>query len=304
MTRPEGATDRPSERIPTGVPGLDTILHGGFLRGGVYMLQGHPGAGKTILANQLCFHHASQGGRVVYATLLAESHERMIFNLEPLTFFDASLIPEKLTYVSAFSVLQERGLTGLVEMLRREARTRKATLLVVDGLVGAEESASTRQEFKKMIHELQTHAGLVGCTVILLTSGSSSSPMAAEHTMVDGFIELGNQRVGRRAERELEIRKFRGSSIIRGGHSFQITDAGLVVHPRLEAMLQEPSQKDPCKLERVSTGIPRLNEMLHGGLPCGSSTIVFGPSGVGKTTLGLHFLNHSGREEPGLHVGF
>jgi circadian clock protein KaiC len=299
----ESTTERPQDRIPTGVPGLDTVLHGGFLRRGVYMLQGRPGAGKTILTNQVCFHHASLGGRVLYATLLAETHERLLFNLEPLTFFDTSRIPEQIAYLSAFATLEQGGLKALVEVLRREARARKATLLVVDGLVTVEESAQTKREFKKFIHELQIHANLVGCTILLLTS-SSEEPVGPEHTMVDGVLELTDNRLGRRAERELEVKKFRGSSYLRGGHAFQITRDGVVVYPRLEALLQEPSREDPCKTERVSMGISQLDKMLHGGIPCASTSVLFGPTGAGKTSFGLHFLNESSKSEPGLLFGF
>ncbi|HEX5752901.1 MAG TPA: ATPase domain-containing protein [Archangium sp.] len=299
----ESTTERPQDRIPTGVPGLDTVLHGGLLRRGVYMLQGRPGAGKTILTNQMCFHHAAQGGRVLYATLLAETHERLLFNLEPLSFFDTSRIPEQISYLSAFATLEQGGLKGLVEVLRREARGRQATLLVVDGLVTVEESAQSKRDFKKFIHELQIHANLVGCTILLLTS-SSAEPVGPEHTMVDGVIELSDNRVGRQAERELEVKKFRGSSYLRGGHAFQITREGISVLPRIEALLQEPSRSDPCKTERVSTGITQLDKMLHGGLPCASTSVLFGPTGAGKTTFGLHFLDESSKAEPGLHFGF
>jgi circadian clock protein KaiC len=299
----ESTTERSQDRIPTGVPGLDTVLHGGFLRRGVYMLQGRPGAGKTILSNQVCFHHASQGGRVLYSTLLAETHERLIFNLEPLTFFDTSRIPEQISYLSAFSTLEQGGLKGLVEVLRREARARQATLLVVDGLVTVEESAQTKRDFKKFIHELQIHANLVGCTILLLTS-SGSEVVGPEHTMVDGVFELSDNRLGGRAERELEVKKFRGSNYLRGGHAFQITRDGIVVYPRIEALLQNPSREDPCKTNRVSTGITQLDKMLHGGLPCASTSVLFGPTGAGKTTFGLHFLDECSKSEPGLLFGF
>lgn len=297
------ASGRPHERVPTGVAGLDSVLHGGFLRRGIYMLQGRPGAGKTILANQVCFHHASQGGQVLYITLLAESHERLIFNLESLSFFNPSYIPGRIAYLSAFSTLEESGLDGLVELLRREARSCKATLLVVDGLVTVEESAETKKAFKKFIHELQTHANLVGCTVLLLT-GVEADPVGPEHTMVDGVLTLTDNRVGRHSERELEVRKFRGTGYLRGGHAFQITDDGVTVHPRLEGLYNEPSRPDPCKGGRVSSGIPSIDAMLEGGLPCASTTVVLGASGTGKTSLGLQFLDASSKEEPGLFFGF
>lgn len=296
-------SDRSSERISTGIPGLDAILAGGLLRRGVYMLQGRPGAGKTILANQLSFHHANGGGHIIYATLLAETHERLLHYISQLDFFDISKVPQQLVYVSAFATLQEGGLKGLAELLRREARSRNASLIVLDGLLAAEEHAESQNEFKKFIQELQIHANLLGHTVLLLTSASTGE-VRAEHTMVDGVIDVSDNRVGRRAERELEVRKFRGSSYLRGGHAFEITQSGLVVYPRIEALLQNPGQDDDCTTAMVSTGLPALDEALHGGLRCASSTVLFGPTGAGKTTVALHFLNEASAEEPALLFGF
>src|SRR5690606_91141 len=68
-------------RLETGVPGLDVVLGGGLLKGGIYLLTGGPGTGKTVIANQICFHHAREGGRCLYVTLLAESHSRLLTNL-------------------------------------------------------------------------------------------------------------------------------------------------------------------------------------------------------------------------------
>ena len=75
-----------SEKLPTGISGFDTILEGGVLRGGIYILLGTPGAGKTILGNQLCFNHAAGGGRALYVTLLAETHGRMLGHIGQLGF--------------------------------------------------------------------------------------------------------------------------------------------------------------------------------------------------------------------------
>src|SRR5919107_5892358 len=94
------------ERVPSGLPGLDAVLRGGFLKAGIFMIQGSPGAGKTILANQICFHHAAHGERALYVTLLAESHSRMLQHIGQLGFFDQSAIPAKLSYISAYRVLE------------------------------------------------------------------------------------------------------------------------------------------------------------------------------------------------------
>ncbi|ACA19498.1 Non-specific serine/threonine protein kinase [Methylobacterium sp. 4-46] len=292
------------ERVPTGIAGLDEILGGGLFEGGVYIVQGTPGSGKTILANQVCFTHAAAGGRrALYVTLLAESHARMLGHIAPLGFFDSGAIPDRLTYLSAFRTLQDEGLSGLLTLLRREAAGREASLIVLDGVMAAEETADSAIEFKKFIHELQTQAAATGATILLLTSAATGAEMvAAEHTMVDGLIELSSRPYGRRSERDLEVRKFRGSGFLRGRHVFRITDAGVAVYPRTEARLREPSRRDHLRGPKVPLGVPALDGMLDGGLPLHSTTLLAGPSGIGKTTLGLQFLGSGA--EPGLLVGF
>jgi circadian clock protein KaiC len=293
------------ERVPSGIAGLDFILRGGFLKGGVYIVQGVPGTGKTILANQTCFSHARQGGRAVYVTLLAESHTRMLQHLRTMSFYEEGVIPDSLYYVSAFRNLEEEGLKGLLDLLRREIRGHRASLIVLDGLVAAEESAPSDREFKKFIHEVQSNAALSDCTVLLLTSGGTHM-VSPEHTMVDGLIELDDLMFDLRTERSLRVRKFRGSGFLRGRHSFRITADGIDLFPRMEVAYAVPSGPTgtPDPDLRLSTGIPGLDEKLGGGIPAGTSTALVGPSGGGKTVIGLHFLSCSSREEPGLLFGF
>ncbi len=115
------------ERVPTGIAGLDEILGGGLFRGGVYIVQGTPGSGKTIFGNQACYTHAGASPayedmgaspatcdpgaapehRALYVTLLAESHARMLGHIAPLGFFRPDLIPDRITYLSAFRTLQD-----------------------------------------------------------------------------------------------------------------------------------------------------------------------------------------------------
>ncbi|WP_029624090.1 ATPase domain-containing protein [Sphingomonas sp. PAMC 26617] len=290
-------------RVPTGVPGLDSIMFGGFLSGAVFIVRGTPGAGKTILANQMCFNHAQGGGRALFVTLLSESHARMRQHMEQLSFYDASVIPDRLYYISGFSTLEEGGLSGLMDMLRREIRTHEATLLVLDGLIAVEETSSSDREFRKFIYELQAHVAAADCTALLLTNGSRSDHQP-EHTMVDGLINLSDTTLNKHKQRELEVLKFRGSGALRGRHPFRITDGGVVVYPRTEAILAVPSCVDQATNNKVSLGIPMLDEMLGGGIPEGTSTLLLGASGTGKTTLGLHFLSRSTPTEPGLLFGF
>lgn len=291
------------ERFTSGIPGLDTVLGGGFFRAGVYILQGLPGSGKTIFANQICYRHVAAGGSAVYMTLLAESHSRMLQHIRSLGFFDESAIPDKLSYLSAFNDLETEGLKGLVAVLRREMRARRVGVLVLDGLVAAAEAAETDRELKKFIHEVQTSAVFHGCTVFLLTSGSLQR-VNAEHTMVDGIVELEDKLHDARSERSIQIRKFRGAGSLRGKHAFRISDDGITVFPRIEALFATPPEGS-METRGISTGVPSLDAMIAiRGYAQGSSTVVVGSSGIGKTTLGLHFLSQCTPREPGLLLGF
>jgi circadian clock protein KaiC len=292
----------PIERLRSAVPGLDQILGGGLFRTGVYIIQGLPGCGKTILANQICYGHVAEGGSAVYVTLLAESHSRMIQHLSTLSFFDVEAFPDRLAYISAFHELESAGLKGLMGVLRREMRTRKVGVLVLDGLVAASEGASDL-DLKKFIHELQSIAVLQDCTVLLLTSGNIHR-MAAEHTMVDGLIEVEDKLFDARSERSIQVRKFRGAGPLRGKHSLRIDNDGITVFPRIESLYRGAVEETATETATTS-GIPSLDALLAiGGVPLASSTVVVGSTGTGKTTMGLQFLQASSAEEPGLHLGF
>lgn len=294
-------------RVDTGVPGLDTILNGGLFTGGVYIVEGPPGSGKTILGNQICFHRASRGDSTIYITLLAESHTRMIAHLRGMEFFRADLIASAIYYISAFKVLEDAGLDGLLRSVQDAVHARKAAFVVLDGLVSAEEFAPSARAFKKFIHEIQTISGMTGCTVLLLSSTDRAAGFRPEHTMVDGLIELGDTPIGVQSLRHVVVRKMRGTRQLRGRHALEISAAGIKVRPRIEALLAGPDEDDPAprQLAQAHFGVVGLDAMLRGGLPGGSSTIVLGPSGSGKTTLGLQFLSAGARDDRiGLYLGF
>ena len=303
MSDPSNARDAMLERVPSGVGGLDTILGGGFLRSGLYIVQGPPGTGKTTFGNQICFNHIVTGGRALYVTLLAEYHARMMQHLGTMAFFDSTKIPDQMTYLNGLKTLQDGGLKGLLTLLRREITAHKATILVLDGFVSAKRLANNDQAFNEFVHELQAIALATECTVFNLTS-SQGTEVTPEHTMVDGIIDLTDELVGWSSETALQVTKFRGSAFLRGRHAFKITGDGFTVYPRIEALLAQPSRPDPGLNGKVSSGIERLDAMLGGGLPASSTTMVMGPSGTGKTTLGLQFLSHSSETEPGLLFGF
>ena len=238
-----------------GLPGLDRILEGGLLASGVYIVQGPPGAGKTILANQACFHHASTGGHAVYVTLLAESHSRMFAHLRRMAFFDEAAIPDRVYYIGGYSTLQSGGLDALVALIRGAIQKHKATLLVVDGLISAQESAPTERDFKRFLHEIQTLADLTGCTVLLLTNAERSSGFFPEHTMVDGVLHLTDELSELRPLRHIRVLKLRGSAPIRGLHSVRITDKGFEVRPRIETLFPQGPVREERRRQRREAGV-------------------------------------------------
>ncbi len=306
MMRPEtvaGEDGGEIGRVRTGVPGLDAVLGGGFLRGGLYMIQGPPGLGKTILASQVIYAGASDGGRALFISVLGENHGRMMLHLRPMQFFDETRIPDQVTYINVGRTLEDDGLPGLLTLISREVLSRKADFLVLDGMSAIEaEGGGAASATKRFTHAMETLASSTACTMLLLTStvGVMDSP---EHTMVDGIIELRQHTLGSRTERRLLVRKMRGSNFLEGEHSFRITRDGVIVFPRVEALLAMPTRREPPPRTRLSSGVASLDGMFGGGIPEATITGLVGPSGAGKTTLGLHFLSGSNADEPGLLFG-
>jgi len=264
----------PLTRVPTGIIGLDTIMHGGFFQGGVYLVVGQPGTGKTILGNQLAFQHLATGGRALYITLMAESHTRMFAHLQSQAFFDLTQVGEQLKYFSAFSALDKEGLDGLSNFLRREMREQRVSLLVLDGLTPLGEFAPSSVAFERFLERLQAYTQSHKCVTVLFSQPHAELGSTA-YTMVDGVLELHYSVVGSRTARELILPKFRGSAFLEGRHGYTITDNGLVVAPRIEAVYPVPHTAiaDPLTgdngLSLVDTGVDGLNSMLNGGLGCG-----------------------------------
>jgi circadian clock protein KaiC len=292
-------------RVSTGIQGMDAILGGGLFKAGIYIFAGRPGAGKTVLGNQVAFHHVANQGRALYVTLLSETHDRMLANLRSFSFFREDCIGKSLSYVSGYGPTQKQKLDGLLTFLRQSVRAHGANLLVIDGMVMAESQAPSVFAYKKFIQDLQTWVGTFGCTVMLLASVRDYRAIQPEHTMVDGIFELRTWHKSARSVREIEVAKFRGSHFLEGRHTYRITTDGISIYPRAEAFLELRPPSRHVEPSQSSTGIAGLDQLLCGGLARGSTTLVLGPSGAGKTMLGLQFLEAGiDAEEPGLYFGF
>ncbi|MBO0902790.1 RAD55 family ATPase [Jiella sonneratiae] len=295
----------PLARIESGLPSLDGILGGGFVEGACYILQGSPGTGKTILANQICFAQAERGAKALYMTLLSESFSQMFGFLASLDFFDLTKVPAFIYYASVYSTLKNEGLGKLLHLIVHEVRERRPKVLVFDGIFTIDEffeREAGENQFRRFLNELSALAAQNRLTIILITN-SDRRPSSPEYTMVDGWIELIDDLAPDQPRRYLTVHKHRGGPILRGRHEYRIAAPGLLVYPRIEtravprALAEAPSG-------RLTSGIASLDAMMAGGVPTRSTTAVIGPTGSGKTTVGLHFLAAACEAEPALFFGF
>ncbi|NMO21246.1 AAA family ATPase [Pyxidicoccus fallax] len=291
-------------RLSSSTPYLDQILDGGWLRGGLYIVTGPPGTGKTTLANQMCFNLAKKGESVVYVTMLTESHSRMVLHLRSLAFFDEALVGTRVHYISGAHALKTGGARGLLALLSHVMREKDTRLLVIDGFTVVREYIRGHAELREFLQALSVRADLARCTTLLLGTEEGVGS-EVELIMADGILSLTAERVGLKAIRGLEVIKFRGSNNLPGRHTFTIDERGVSVYPRYEALHPENSEKVADPDRRSRWGLPGLDAMCRGGLVTLSSTLLIGGPGVGKTLLGLHFLAEGARSgEPGLYYGF
>jgi circadian clock protein KaiC len=274
--------------VTTGVIGLDEILGGGLVEGGLYLIEGMAGAGKTILSSQIGFHRVSQGDMVLYVTLIAESHTKLLSHLKALSFYNADAISDRMLFVSGYHELMRDGLSGFLALIAATIKSSRPRFMVIDGFRSAREFSSTELELSQFIHELSAFVSAARCTTLILAPLSGNEPHP-EHTLVDGLIELNRYNTGMRRAREIEVHKLRARDHLLGKHFFKITANGLVTFPRLEA---SPANVHavPDFTSRLAFAFPDFDAMMGGGVVRGSTTTLIGPSGVGKTLLGLKFL--------------
>jgi len=280
-----------SKRLPTGVEGLDLILNGGLIPNKTYLLRGGPGTGKTTLG----IHYLAEGvkyGENSTLITLTENKKQLIndfnkrnFDLEKIDFIDltpsSKLIEDNQNY-SVFSV-EEVEKKSITEKIIDKLKESNADRVYFDGLTQLRFLAKNEFEFRNEILSLIQFAVDRKMTLLISSEANKNRPDDDLQFMTDAVIDLSFINKNRRY---INISKFRGSDFICGKHSVKLTEKGMKIYPQLKLQKNDFNYNNKIN----SSGISEVDKLLHGGLEKGTTTVISGASGVGKTTLGLQFL--------------
>jgi circadian clock protein KaiC len=277
------------DRLPSGNERLDRILGGGLPGNAIHMIAGPPGSGKTILAEQYAFTNATVERPAVYLSTVSEPLDKLVRFGQTLEFFDLAAIGARVFYEDLGDELERGGLEQALARLRGLLRERHPGILIIDSFKALAAYAGTHRDFRSFLYQLSADTGAVaGSSFWLGEYDLETITGEPEFAVADSILALGSQRSRERSGNVLEVLKLRGSAYLSGQHSYRISGAGLSVFPRLADALD--SSDYDLGAERISTGIEALDEMLSDGYWPGSSTLCAGPSGIGKTLMGLHFI--------------
>jgi circadian clock protein KaiC len=279
-----------SRFLSTGVPGLDTILGGGLTSDRLFLIEGEPGTGKTTLALQFLYEGMRRGESVIYITLaetrvelnaVAASHG---WSMEGIHVED--IIPDEniLHPDQQFTIFHpseiEMGMT--TERILDAIEKYKPTRVVLDSLSELQLLAESPLRYRRQVLALKQYLAGKGCTTLFLDDRTALSGDLQVRSVAHGVItlELINQDYGSE-RRRVRIVKYRGIAFRGGSHDYKIATGGLVVYPRLIAA----QSRVVVARKRLSSGIPELDALTGGGLDEGTSTLISGPAGTGKSSL-------------------
>jgi len=294
-------------QLPSGVPGLDEIVGGGFPEFSFNIIAGAPGCGKTTLAHQFVFKNATEERPALYFTVLGEPALKMLRYQQQYTFFDPTKLNTSVRFVNLSQELIDHGLQGVLEEITRQVQATNAGIVVVDSfrtVLRREYRDGREVEVQSFVQEL----------ALLLTSWEATTFLIGEYseaeladnpvfTVADGLFWLYQQVERNSVVRKLQVMKLRGQMSVPGMHTFRITNAGLQAFSRTLGLTGN-KRKGPDR-KRLSTGIAALDEMMGGGVPEGDSLLISGPSGAGKSLLATQFIASGLRVgEPGIVAVF
>ncbi|MGE4443090.1 MAG: RAD55 family ATPase [Desulfomicrobium sp.] len=300
-------------RLATSVSGLDAILGGGVPEFSLNLIVGAPGCGKTTLAHQLMFAMATRERPALFFTALGEPAMKMLRYQQQFSFFDPDKINESIRFVSLGDDVATGAFAQVLKRITYEVENTAPALVFVDSfrsvMLDAQPQSEGPGSQQQFIQQLGMH--LLGWETTTFLIGEYTSPTSPPpiFTMADGLISLEQNVYRNSMVRKIQIMKMRGQATRPGMHTFRITSDGVVVFPAVDVR-DDPScatmtHPEPRTQKRLAMGVPRLDEMMGGGLPSGYSLLVAGPSGSGKTILATSFLVEGVRRgEPGVIVAF
>jgi circadian clock protein KaiC len=290
------ATTASLSRASTGIAGLDEILAGGWARNRMHLLEGRPGTGKTTIALQFLLSGAENGERGIYISLAETEHELRdgarshgwqiegkfeIFELVPP---DSVLDPDQhqsLLYSSDLELGE--AIQRVFEAIERV----KPSRIVIDSLSEIRLLAQSSLRYRRQILALKHYFARHKSTVLMLDDLTGERNDRAVHSIAHSVTQLEQLAPVYGAERRrLRVAKCRGQSFRGGYHDYVISQSGVEVFPRLVAA----EQRKGFSGELLKSGVPAMDQLVGGGLPVGSSTLITGPAGTGKTLLVLQYL--------------
>jgi len=287
--------DRPAPtdvRAGSGIAGLDEVLEGGFPAYRVHLIEGAPGAGKTTLALQFLLEGVQRGESVLYLTL-SETNEELqavarshTWNLDSVALYELAPSEESLRLEEQYTVFHpaEVELGETVGALLQEVERTKPSRVVVDSLSELRLLARDPLRYRRQILGLRQFFAGRRCTVLLLDE--LNPPGAGVQSISHSVIQLGHHTPDYGAERRhLRILKVRGVPYRGGYHDFVIQTGGLRVFPRLVAA----EHAEPFEAHLISSGVEALDSLVGGGLHGGTSTLLIGPAGVGKSVVTMQY---------------
>jgi circadian clock protein KaiC len=297
-------------RASSGITGLDNVLDGGWARSRMHLLEGSPGTGKTTIALQFLLSGAAEGESGIYVSLAETENELRAGARSHGWTLDGNLeIFELVTPDSVLDPDQQQSLLYSSDLELGEAVKRifeaierlKPQRVVIDSLSEIRLLAQSSLRYRRQVLALKHYFAKNNSTVIMLDDLTTESNDQAVHSIAHSVIHLdqlapiyGGER------RRLRVVKCRGQSFRSGYHDFTISGGGVEVFPRLIAA----EQRKGFTGKLLGSGLPELDSLLHGGLPAGSSTLIMGPAGTGKSLLVLQFLREAVQrgERAGLFV--
>ncbi len=295
-----------NDRIPTGSERLDAVLNGGLLKNGINLIVGVPGSGKTILSQQVAFRNATAEHPALYLSTLSEPLDKILRYGEGLSFFDREAVKDgRMVYEDMGQPLGEGGLDEVLTAIDGMLRRIRPGIVVIDSFRAFHAMASDFGAFRQFLYGMLRRLSAMATTSIWNAPYSRAQAIEeAESAVADAIIALDVRQSAEREARVLQVLKLRGSGYRSGEHTYRIGRSGIEVFPRLaEEQLAAPYE---LSREPAATGIAALDDLLGAaGYWPGATTLIAGPSGIGKTLMGLHFIYHGARiGEPGILATF